>query len=83
MLMTRRQLNDPFGSDDEDEEPPPIIDDKKSGHIQLTRSQSSQDGESIHSLETRLSREGSEVRDVNISHSPTQNDNFNRKHVSL
>nr|CAD7568752.1 unnamed protein product [Timema californicum] len=82
MLMTRRQLNDPFGSDDEDEEPPPIIDDKKSGNIQLTRSQSSQDGESIHSLETRLSREGSEVRDV-ISHSPTQNDNFNRKHHIL
>ncbi|XP_063245101.1 EH domain-binding protein 1-like isoform X3 [Bacillus rossius redtenbacheri] len=62
-LMTRQQFRDPFGSDEEDDEQPQLIEEKKSGSIQLTRSQSSQDSESVHSSDTRLSREGSEVRE--------------------
>lgn len=59
ILMTRRQLTDPFGSDDEEEIPP-----GKGGSVPLTRSLSSHDSGSVHSsCGTRSnSREGSEPR---------------------
>ncbi|PNF35621.1 hypothetical protein B7P43_G01880 [Cryptotermes secundus] len=65
VLMTRRQLTDPFGSDDEDESSVIASEDKKSCNRPLTRSQSSQDSESVHSCDTRMSREGSEGCETN------------------
>lgn len=47
ILMTRRQLTDPFGSDDE-EENIQIIDDKWSQSISITKSQSPVRDVSIH-----------------------------------
>ncbi|KAL1123843.1 hypothetical protein AAG570_001614 [Ranatra chinensis] len=61
VLMTRRQLTDPFGSDDEDENSEP----KRTGSTDVSRSQSSQDSQySVNSLNTVRgnSREGSETR---------------------
>jgi len=65
VLMTRRQLTDPFGSDDEDESSLITTEEKKSANHPLSRSQSSQDSESVHSTDTRVSREGSEVCESN------------------
>ncbi|KAJ9576955.1 hypothetical protein L9F63_006481, partial [Diploptera punctata] len=67
VLMTRRQLTDPFGSDDEDESILPNTEEKKNSNQALTRSQSSQDSESIHSSDTRMSREGSEGYEQGVS----------------
>ncbi|XP_067006854.2 EH domain-binding protein 1 [Anabrus simplex] len=66
VLMTRRQLTDPFGSDDEDDLSPGLIEEKKAPTSQLSRSQS-QDSESVHSSDTRASREGLEPRELSIS----------------
>lgn len=65
VLMTRRQLTDPFGSDDEDESSLITTEEKKSANHPLSRSQSSQDSESVHSSDTRVSREGSEGCETN------------------
>ncbi|XP_014259920.1 EH domain-binding protein 1-like isoform X2 [Cimex lectularius] len=58
VLMTRRQLTDPFGSDDEDE--------SQSNEKKLNKgdswSQSSQDSASLNLVNTAKSREGSETR---------------------
>jgi hypothetical protein len=65
VLMTRRQLTDPFGSDDEDESSLITTEEKKSANHPLSRSQSSQDSESVHSSDTRVMREGSEGCETN------------------
>lgn len=49
ILMTRRQLTDPFGSDDE-EENIQIIDDKWSQSISITKSQTPIRDVSIHEI---------------------------------
>ncbi|XP_011629680.1 EH domain-binding protein 1 isoform X3 [Pogonomyrmex barbatus] len=60
ILMTRRQLTDPFGSDDE-EENIQIIDDKWSQSISLTKSQSPVRDDSVNS-DDRGSRGSSECQ---------------------
>ncbi|XP_069677156.1 EH domain-binding protein 1 isoform X2 [Periplaneta americana] len=69
MLMTRRQLTDPFGSDDEDESSMVVTDDKKPISLPLTRSQSSQDSESVHSVDTRAS-ESCDANGLSPVHEP-------------
>ncbi|XP_012265928.2 EH domain-binding protein 1 [Athalia rosae] len=60
VLMTRRQLTDPFGSDDEEELQ--VVQDKSSQSISIGRSQSStRDNDSLHSAD-RGSRASSECR---------------------
>lgn len=76
VLMTRRQLTDPFGSDEEDDISPGVNEEKKVSGPQLTRSRSSQDSESVHSSDTRVSREGLDPREISMS--PTHNDAVKR-----
>lgn len=84
ILMTRRQLTDPFGSDDEDENPP-----EKGGSVPLTRSLSSQDSGSVHSsCGTRSnSREGSEPRIISQTQPsnqlPVNNEQMTRQQQRL
>ncbi|XP_046751457.1 EH domain-binding protein 1 [Diprion similis] len=68
VLMTRRQLTDPFGSDDEEELQ--VVQDKSSQSISIAKSQSSaRDTDSLHSVD-RSSRGSSECRGI----SPTSTD---------
>lgn len=86
VLMTRRQLTDPFGSDDEDESTVITTEEKKNTSHPLTRSQASQDSESVHSSDTRMSREGSEGCETNSVHqglSPTHEPLTRQQHRIL
>ncbi|KAL2742989.1 EH domain-binding protein 1-like isoform X1 [Vespula maculifrons] len=66
ILMTRRQLTDPFGSDDE-EENIQIIDDKWSQSISITKSQSPVRDDSINTVD-KGSRGNSECQSASPPH---------------
>ncbi|XP_011498246.1 PREDICTED: EH domain-binding protein 1 [Ceratosolen solmsi marchali] len=66
ILMTRRQLTDPFGSDDE-EENIQVVEDKLSRSISITKAQTPVRDDSQHSTD-RGSRGSSECRGVSPSH---------------
>ncbi|XP_075213240.1 eps15 homology domain containing protein-binding protein 1 isoform X2 [Lycorma delicatula] len=68
ILMTRRQLTDPFGSDDEDDSLMENSDGHRGSSINLTRSLSSQDSGSVNLCSSKSnSREGSETRSTQSS----------------
>ncbi|KAK7790995.1 hypothetical protein R5R35_011455 [Gryllus longicercus] len=79
VLMTRRQLTDPFGSDEEEDVIPSGNEEKKTESSQMMKSQSSQDSESLHSSDTKTSRDGGDSKESNVS--PTHNESLKRHHI--
>ncbi|XP_031782339.1 EH domain-binding protein 1 isoform X1 [Nasonia vitripennis] len=74
ILMTRRQLTDPFGSDDE-EENLQVVEDKVSQSLSISKAQTPVRDDSVHSAE-RGSRGSSECRGV----SPSQDEQHRIQH---
>ncbi|XP_049830538.1 EH domain-binding protein 1 isoform X1 [Schistocerca gregaria] len=63
VLMTRRQLTDPFASDEEDESPKNDGEEKKSPTNTVSLYRLSQDNQSVKSYDTKMNKENPDLQD--------------------